>query len=211
MKPAQQLALWADKLRDISALGLLFSQNFHDRENYTALQDLALEMSASAVNEPLEQIEPLRAPVFNRPTPIVVGDAAIIDAAGQILLIQRADNGKWAMPGGALMVGETPAAGVLREALEETGVHCQITALVGVYDSRLWDVPSRHHLYMFVFLCAPLADPPPAPPSHALETLGMGWFPAHALPADLDPGHIRRIPHAFRVWRGEAGAHFDPA
>ena len=97
MKPAEQIALWADKLRDMSALGLYFADNPYDQERYRALQDMAMAMSALATGESLEQMEPLRAPVFSRPTPLAVGDAAVIDQEGRILLIRRADNGKWAL------------------------------------------------------------------------------------------------------------------
>lgn len=137
MRDAEQITAWADKLRDISALGLHFAQNPYDRENYKTAQDIAMAMLALATGEPLEQIEPLRAPIFSRPTPFAVGDAAVIDDAGRILLVKRADNGKWAMPGGALEVGETPAEGVVREALEETGVECQAVVLVGVFEDSL--------------------------------------------------------------------------
>ncbi len=205
--PAQRLALWADKLRDISAMGLRFCKDFHDREGFQQVQDVAIEMLAFAVDEPLEQVEPLRAPIFGRPTPFAVGDAAVIDDAGNILLIQRADNQLWAMPGGALAVGETPAEGVVREAFEETGVRCEPVALVGVYDSRLCGTPTRHQLYQFVFLCKPLG-PAASTPTHAIEVLNAGWFAEHALPP-LDPGHQSRIPHAFRAWRGDARAYFD--
>ena len=123
MTSAEQIALWADKLRDISAMGLLYSKNIHDETAFREVQTVAMSMLALTTGESLEQMEPLRAPVFSRPTPLVGGDAAVIDDKGRILLIQRTDNGKWAMPGGALDVGETPAEGVLRESLEETGVH----------------------------------------------------------------------------------------
>ena len=156
MTPAEQIAAWADKLRDISAMGLHFSKNIHDEGAFRAVQTVAMEMMALATGESLEQMEPLRATVFARPTPMAVGDAAVIDDEGRILLIRRADNAKWAMPGGALDVGETPAQGVEREALEETGVHCRAVSLVGVFDSRLCGTVSRHHLYQFVFLCKPL-------------------------------------------------------
>jgi ADP-ribose pyrophosphatase YjhB (NUDIX family) len=138
-----------------------------------------------------------------------VGDAAVIDDRGRILLIRRADNGKWAMPGGALEVGETPAEGVVREALEETGVRCRAVALVGVFDSRLCGTLSRHHLYHFTFLCEPLPDEAVDEPSHAVEVLDVSWFPEDELPEDIDPGHVTRIPEAFRVWRGDARAFFD--
>jgi mutator protein MutT len=208
MTPAEQIALWADKLRDIAAMGLRFSQNFHDQVAFRSVQTVAMEMLASATNEPWEQIEPLRASVFSSPTPFATGDAAVIDDDGQILLIQRADNGKWAMPGGALEVGETPAQGVVREALEETGIHSQVVSLVGIFDSRLCGTISRHHLYQFVFLCRPLSKEA-EPPSHALEVLSTRWFLEKELPEDIDPGHQSRIPEAFRVWRGDSRVFFD--
>ncbi len=209
MTPAEQIALWADKLRDVSALGLQFAGNIYDKEHYQTVQDMALAMMALATGETVAQLEPLRAPIFSRPTPLATGDAAIIDDDGRILLIQRADNGLWAMPGGALEVGETPAQGVVREALEETGIACQAIRLVGVFDSRLCGSTSRHHLYHFVFLCQPLAQAESVLPTHAHEVLGHCWFSENELPATIDPGHISRIPVAFHCWRGEDSAFFD--
>jgi ADP-ribose pyrophosphatase YjhB (NUDIX family) len=209
LMPATQIAAWADKLRDLSALGLHFADNPYDRERYQTVQDLAMSMLALATDESLEQLEPLRAPVFSRPTPFAVGDAAIIDRQGRILLIRRADNALWAMPGGALEVGETPVEGALREALEETGVHCRPVALVGVFDSRFCGTPTPHHMYHISFLCEPLPDVEQVPPSHAHEVLDVRWFAEDELPPDLDPGHVSRIPEAYRVWREKGQAYFD--
>ena len=211
LTPAQRLALWADRLRDLSATGLRFSSTIYDRERYEAIQGLALEMLAFATAQPLARLEPLREPLFTRPTPLVAGTAAIVDDRGRILLMRRADNRLWSMPGGAMEVGETPAAAVVREALEETGVRCAVVALVGVYDSRRWDAGAGQHIYKFTFLCRPLAgESTREAPSHAVETLETGWFAEDALPADLSPGHDRRIRDSFRVWRGEHLVHFDP-
>ena len=209
MTPAEQLALWADRLRNISAMPLLFTQDLYDREAYRAVQTIAMEMLALASGQSFDQIEPLRGPIFSSPTPFCAGDAAVIDDRGQILLIRRANNGQWAMPGGALEVGETPAAGVEREALEETGIRCRAFSLVGVFDSRLCGTVSRHHLYQFLFLCRPLDHEPAASPSHAVEVLEAAWFPEDRLPEDLDPGHRTRIPEAFRVWHGDDRTFFD--
>lgn len=209
MTPAEQIALWADKLRDVAAMGLLFSKNIYDEAAFQAVQTIAMEMLALASGEPLKQIEPLRASIFSRPTPLVGGDAAVIDDQGRILLIQRADSGKWAMPGGAIEVGETAAEGVVREALEETGVRCRAVSLVGVFDSRFCGTVSRHHLYIFVFLCEPLNMDQVRKPSHAIEVLNMDWFPEDGLPLAIDPGHRSRIPEAFRVWHGDHRGFFD--
>jgi ADP-ribose pyrophosphatase YjhB (NUDIX family) len=209
MTPAQQIALWADQLRHLAASGLRYAPTLYDTERYHALQSLALAMQAYAGGELPESLEPLRATVFAHVTPFAVADAAIIDDAGRLLLIRRADNGLWALPGGGLDVGETPAEGAVREALEESGVASTPVALAGVWDSRLCGSATRHHLYHFVVLCRPLPAQPAGAASHAHEVLETGWFGAEALPADTDPGHVTRIPHVFRVWKGEAAAYLD--
>jgi len=97
-----------------------------------------------------------------------------------------------------------------REVLEETGYTCEPVALVGVYDSRLCGTPSLHHLYQFSFLCRPLFDVARVdPPTYAHEVLETGWFAENELPEKLDPGHVSRIPEAFRVWHGDTRAFFD--
>lgn len=207
--PAQQIALWADKLRDISALGLRFAKDIYDHDHYGAVQNIAMAMAAMATGETMERMEPLRVPIFSRPTPFVGGDGAVIDDDGCLLLIQRADNHQWALPGGALEVGETPAEGAVREVFEETGVRCTPVTLVGVFDSQLLPVPTPHHMYMFLFLCRPSESEVVSPASHSHEVLDMGWFADDDLPADLDPRHATRIPEAFRVWRGDERAYFD--
>lgn len=207
---AQKLALYADILRDCSALGLHFAENIYDRERYKRVQDVALGLLALASAQPLAELEPLRTTVFARPAPFPVADAAVIDDAGKILLIRREDNGLWAMPGGALDVGETPAQGAVREVLEETGYTCEPVALIGVYDSRFCGTPSLYHLYKISFLCRPLFNIARIdPPSYAHEVLESRWFAERELPDDLDPGHVSRIPEAFRMWHGDTRAFFD--
>lgn len=206
---AQKLAFCADLLRECSARGLYFSTNKYDRENYQVVQNVAMELLALATNSSLEEMEPLWIPLFSRFSPVATGDAAIIDD-GKILLIRRADNGMWAMPGGALEVGESPAQGVVREALEETGISCEVVSFVGVHDSRLDGSTSPLQLYKFLFLCRPLLDVPIIdPPSHANEIREMAWFAEEELPSDISPGHVKRIPLAFKAWHGNVRAYFD--
>ncbi len=208
--PAQQLLRWADILRDFSALGLHYANDIYERERWQQVQSMVIEMMAYATGDMPAELEPLRAPVLGRPTPFSVCDAAVINEAGQMLLIQRADNGLWALPGGALEVGETPAEGAIRETLEETGVTCEVVELVGIFDSRyLGNAESRHHMYQIVFLGRPISMIPAHEASFAHEVKQIGWFAEDALPATLDPGHAQRIPIAFQVWRGERTAFFD--
>jgi 8-oxo-dGTP diphosphatase len=52
---------------------------------------------------------------------------------GRVLAIQRQDDGRWVPPGGVLELAETPAEGVAREVLEETGIKVRADRLTGVY------------------------------------------------------------------------------
>ena len=58
---------------------------------------------------------------------------AVIREDGRMLVIKRRDNGNWEPPGGVLELDETPEEGVVREVLEETGIHVEVDQLTGVY------------------------------------------------------------------------------
>lgn len=52
---------------------------------------------------------------------------------GDILLIRRTDNDNYALPGGALDLGESISDTAVRETWEETGIRCEVTGIVGIY------------------------------------------------------------------------------
>lgn len=206
---AQKIAFWADQLRDQAAMGLYFASDIYEKERCRMIQTIAMEMMALATDATPDSLEPLRATVFARPTPLAVVDTAVIDENGRILLIKRSDNKKWAMPGGAIEVGETAAEGAVRETAEETGVQSQITALIGIFDSRFCGTETAHQLYHFTFLAIPLSSESFGNGSHKHEILDVAWFAEDKLPQGVDPGHVSRIPEAYRVWRGDVRPFFD--
>jgi ADP-ribose pyrophosphatase YjhB (NUDIX family) len=208
LSPAEQIAFWAHKLRDLSAAGLEYSNNAYDKKRYETIQDLAIEMLAFATEQPFESLVPLKSTIFSRMSPIVAGAAAVINKEGKILLMRRADNSLWGMPAGQMEVGESPAEAVVRETYEETGIHCVPKALVGVYDSRRWDKGILHHVYKFTFLCEPREEQS-FEPFDPLETLEIGWFAHNHLPNDLYKGHDKRIADAYEVRNGNVQAYFD--
>ena len=199
----QRLRLWADELRAIANDGLHWSvDNPYDHHRYQRIQRLAAAMFAVQDLRDLAAIERVYQEDLGHIAPYPSGDAAVFDSEGRILLIQRKDNALWAMPGGAIEVGETPAEGVCREAWEETGVLVEPVALSGIYDSRFWQARSAFQLYQFVFLCRP--HDPAQQPHVSNETLDVRWYrEADLEELALDPNHGHRIAHAFKRWRGE--------
>ena len=62
--------------------------------------------------------------------------ATIFDKTREkVLLTQRADNGRWCLPGGHVEAGESVAEACERETWEETGLKVRVMHLVGVYSN----------------------------------------------------------------------------
>jgi 8-oxo-dGTP pyrophosphatase MutT (NUDIX family) len=69
----------------------------------------------------------LRAIAGERVLLFVASRCVLRDAASRVLLIRRSDNRRWALPAGALELGESIAECAVREVMEETGL--RVTAL----------------------------------------------------------------------------------
>ena len=71
------------------------------------------------------------APKANSLVPSV--NVVVVNDADEILMIRRTDNDNWAIPGGAIDLGESVAQAAVRETREESGIECEITGIVGIY------------------------------------------------------------------------------
>jgi ADP-ribose pyrophosphatase YjhB (NUDIX family) len=60
-------------------------------------------------------------------------NVVVTSDSDEILLIRRSDNDNWAIPGGAIDLGESMTQAAIRETKEESGIDCEITGLVGIY------------------------------------------------------------------------------
>ncbi|SCF11752.1 NUDIX domain-containing protein [Micromonospora chokoriensis] len=82
----------------------------------------------------MARIDHFNNPNAPKPNSIVVAVTAFVqDEQGRVLLIQRTDNGLWALPGGAQDFGEYISETAMRETREETGVEVEVTGVVGIY------------------------------------------------------------------------------
>ncbi len=196
----------ADELRSLACQGLRFTAGEYDRERYERILQASARLVAAVDGRLPEEVATQYHDNLSRISPFLGADAAVF-RAGKLLLIQRTDNGRWAMPGGYIEVGETAANAAQRELWEEAQVRGTAVRLLGVFDSRLWKSHTKAQLYHIIFQIE--ADGgEPAPGS---EALGAGFFAEDDLPP-LSPGHERIVPVIFKLFRGELPApFFDPA
>jgi 8-oxo-dGTP diphosphatase len=132
--------------------------------------------------------------------------AVVIAEDGGILLHRRADDGHWATPGGILEPGEQPAAALVREVHEETGVHVVPERIASVVTEPPFTYPNgdRVQFVDITFRCRPVGG---APRAVADESLEVAWFAPDRLPA-MNARVNRRIAHA----RARDGATwYEPA
>ena len=198
----------ADQIRAIANNGLTYSTNPYDIDRYQKLLVLAAELLGMVATQPLEEITRRFVDDVDLRTPLVGVDTAVFDDAGHVLLIQRADNHKWAMPGGAGEVGETPAANAAREVWEETGYQVEITHLLGVFDNRRHPQGITRHGYLLLFAGKVTGGEMRL----SNETLDVRWVALDEIPwDDLSPGHVERLRHAI-AWYNDpmTPVYFDP-
>lgn len=112
-----------------------------------------------------------------------------VNDVGEVLLIRRADNGRWDLPGGVVELGEHPPTAAVRETREETGVTVRVGRCTGVYTNVVRGIVA------FVFRATPLAGRPR--PSE--ESVAATWCtPSRALDL-LPPVFATRLADALNL------------
>ena len=114
--------------------------------------------------------------------------AAVIEKDGRYLMIEEMtrDGLRINNPAGGLEPGESPIAGAMREALEETACHFTPQALLGVYLARNPDTERGPGVtYLRFAFCGTASDPVPgqALDSPVVRTL---WMTADEIAAAKD-------------------------
>lgn len=106
------------------------------------------------------------------------------------------------VPAGTLEVGEDPAAGVMREALEETGLRAlRFDAFLGEYDHEFAEFGHVHRRRFYHLICD--ETPPerwqhfemhPSDGSPAPIRFEFFWVQLPDYVPDLTPGHGKMLP-----------------
>jgi len=121
------------------------------------------------------------APKANSLVPSV--NVVVVNDAGDILMIRRTDNDNWAVPGGAIDLGESVGQAAVRETREESGIECEITGIVGIYSD-----PKHVILYTSngearqEFSIVLTARPLSGQPTPSSESSKVRWVPEPEVP-----------------------------
>ena len=133
------------------------------------------------------------APRANSLVPAV--NVVVVNDAAEILLIRRTDNGNWPVPGGAIDLGEPVAQAAVRETLEESGIECAITGVVGIYsDPRHVILYTSYGEVRQEFLDRAYGTRPQGRPTPSSESSEVRWVPtAEAVAYAMDRSMRIRI------------------
>jgi 8-oxo-dGTP pyrophosphatase MutT (NUDIX family) len=131
-------------------------------------------------------------------------NVAVINDGGEVLLVRRSDNGNWALPGGAVDLGESLTQAAVRETLEETGIACEVTGLSGIYTDPghvvLYTSNGEARQEFSIVLTARATGGEPARSS---ETSEVRWVPPGELGAyAMDSSMRLRVRH-YAEHRGQ--------
>ncbi len=81
----------------------------------------------------MDYILQLRQYIGHRPILLIGAAILVLDDQNRLLLMKRADNGCWGLPGGATEPGEVVEDAAKRETLEETNLEICEMSLFGVF------------------------------------------------------------------------------
>ena len=139
----------------------------------------------------------LNDPNAPRANSLVVAVAVVVREEQGVLLIQRSDNGLWALPGGAQEIGETVAQAAVREVVEETGIEVEITGISGIYSDPshviAYDDGEVRQEFSICFHGRQVGGDLRT----SDESVNVNWFSPDALPDRMHPSMLKRLRHGL--------------
>ncbi|SDS81918.1 NUDIX domain-containing protein [Actinoplanes derwentensis] len=126
----------------------------------------------------------LRAVIGHEMVQLPSVSVVVVDDCSRILLVRHAgDPAGWAVPGGAVDIGESPAQAAVREIREETGVQIGRPRLLDVLGGADFEVtyPNGDQVaYVTAVYQAGLVGGTPVPDYEEISE--VGWFALSELP-----------------------------
>jgi 8-oxo-dGTP pyrophosphatase MutT (NUDIX family) len=105
----------------------------------------------------------------------------ILDEDNRLLLIQRSDNHRWAMPAGAMELGESMEQCAVREVFEETGLRATSLTPFAFYTNYTY-TNDYGHTYQQILMSFRIHSWEGELVRETDESIDAGFFPLDALP-----------------------------
>ncbi|RZT84605.1 ADP-ribose pyrophosphatase YjhB (NUDIX family) [Pseudonocardia sediminis] len=145
-------------------------------------------------------------PTAPKANSLVVAVVVVAVDDGRVLMIQRTDNGRWALPGGGQELGESVREAAIRETREETGIDVEVTGVVGIYSDPRHVIAYDDGEVRQEFALCLSARPTGGVPTPSDESHQVRWVPTDELDQlDAAESTLRRIRHAV----DHNGPHVD--
>jgi 8-oxo-dGTP pyrophosphatase MutT (NUDIX family) len=129
----------------------------------------------------------VRGTVGDTETLLFVGARGVIlDDRNRLLLIQRSDNHHWAMPAGAMELGESMEECAIRETFEETGLTATSLTPFAFYSSYTF-TNGYGHTYQQILMSFRIHTWEGELLKVTDESVDAGFFPLDALPGPKSP------------------------
>jgi 8-oxo-dGTP pyrophosphatase MutT (NUDIX family) len=124
----------------------------------------------------------VRTSVGDADTILFVGARGVLfDEQHRLLLIQRSDNHRWAIPAGAMELGESMEACAIREVWEETGLRATSLTPFAFHTSYTY-TNEWGHTYQQILMTFRIHTWEGELLKETDETVDAGFFPLDALP-----------------------------
>lgn len=117
--------------------------------------------------------------------PVIYGVRVLLVKEGRVLLIRHTYRSGWHLPGGGIQRRETVETAARREVREETGAEMGQVKLMGIFAN--FEEGFSGHNILFASEVFEIVGKP----DH--EIAEARFFSSNELPADVFPGHRRRI------------------
>jgi 8-oxo-dGTP pyrophosphatase MutT (NUDIX family) len=126
----------------------------------------------------------VRASVGDTDTILFVGARGVLlDDRNRLLMIQRSDNRHWAIPAGAMELGESMEECAIREVWEETGLRATSLTPFAFYSAYQY-TNDYGHTYQQILMSFRIHTWEGELRRQTDESVDAGWFPLDALPHD---------------------------
>lgn len=194
MDTAQWLT-FAKRLNALAQNGLTYAESEYDKERYDEIYSISVAMMADGFNVSNEEMLKYLPKEIGYQTPKVDVRAVVVNEQGQLLMVQeKLDENRWALPGGWGDVGFTPFEVAVKEVQEETGLEVEAVKLLAVFDKKKHNHPYQPwYVYKLFIQCRVIGG---TLMESTMETAGTSWInrsDLETLPISLDRNVLSQI------------------